>query len=127
MVGFRGVDWLSTIPRMSLIKDRIIKLCSRSKRRLPLTPYVKVRKQLVTVLIENFVTKMPRDRGEGVLMFKMYFSGTGVPRCYRELLETSRRMAFKERPDYERLRRLFYEELERRGWAHDSMFDWIQK
>lgn len=51
----------------------------------------------------------------------------GVPRCYRELLETSRRMAFKERPDYERLRRLFYEELERRGWAHDSMFDWIQK
>ena len=49
---------------------------------------------------------------------------TGIPRCYRQMLETSKRMAFKERPDYDRLRRLFRDEMESHGWKLDMTFEW---
>jgi len=49
----------------------------------------------------------------------------GVPKCYRHMLEKSRRMEFKERPDYKALRHSFEEEMRGRGMTLDFVFDWM--
>ena len=55
--------------------------------------------------------------------YRLLFSG--VPHCYREILEKAKRMEFKERPDYKGLRGLLEEEMKRRELSLDFVFDWM--
>jgi len=50
----------------------------------------------------------------------------GFPQCFATYLETTRNLGFKERPDYDTLRKLFTSEFAASGFEEDFDFDWFK-
>lgn len=50
----------------------------------------------------------------------------GYPDCFKTYLQITREMAFADRPDYVALRKLFTDEMDKKGIAQEFDFDWYK-
>lgn len=51
----------------------------------------------------------------------------GAPEEFNKYLQYTRNLNFEERPDYNYLRGLFRDLLQKSGYTNDGQFDWILK
>ena len=51
----------------------------------------------------------------------------GLPCEFAAYIDYTRRLAFDDRPDYARFRRLFRRRFQSEGFKHDHVFDWTDK
>ena len=54
------------------------------------------------------------------------FEHQAVPRCLEQYMTCVYRLDYEEKPDYNRLRELFREEMRKKGWKNDGKgLDWL--